>query len=135
MTGIRELKLSERDQKINDFISKYKIEYDEIGTELKEKIIHSKAHEIYMNICENKTFTSRIVLLVFCFASIEAHQKTNCLTEIMFNEAFLISNNLDQFLEKSGRPIGPLHGIPFSIKDTFDIEGFGNFILHMYNTI
>lgn len=98
---------------------------DLIDVELKTKILDSKAHEIYTNICEHKTYTSRTALLVFCFASTEANQKTNCLTEIMFEQAILMSELLDRSLEESGQSKGPLHGVPFSIKDTFDIKGFG----------
>ena len=40
----------------------------------------------------------------------------------MFQEAIDNAVRLDEHLKQSNSPIGPLHGIPFSIKDTFDIK-------------
>lgn len=125
MSDIKERKLAERKERIHNFTLKYKKEYENIDIKLKDQILNFKAHEIYKNICVNKTYSSRTVLLIFCFASIEAHQRTNCLTEIMFDQAFLLSEELDRNFKESGQPKGPLHGVPFSIKDTFDIKGFG----------
>src|SRR6195952_1834431 len=44
-------------------------------------------------------------------------QQTNCLTEILFPEALARANFLDEHLEKTGEVIGPLHGLPISLKD------------------
>lgn len=30
---------------------------------------------------------------------------------------------LDEYLQREGRPVGPLHGLPISIKDSFCVEG------------
>jgi amidase len=30
---------------------------------------------------------------------------------------------LDEYLAREGRPIGPLHGLPVSLKDSFCVEG------------
>jgi amidase len=30
---------------------------------------------------------------------------------------------LDEYLQREGKPIGPLHGLPISIKDSFCVEG------------
>jgi Asp-tRNA(Asn)/Glu-tRNA(Gln) amidotransferase A subunit family amidase len=30
---------------------------------------------------------------------------------------------LDEHLQKTGQPVGPLHGLPVSFKDCFNIEG------------
>jgi amidase len=43
--------------------------------------------------------------------------QTNCLTEILFPEALARANFLDEYLEKTGEVIGPLHGLPISLKD------------------
>lgn len=118
-------KLALRDKQVREFILKYEDEYKTINIKLKEKILNSKAHEIHDDICKNKIYTSTTVVLVYCFASLNANKITNALTEIMFEEALIISNTLDEFFSQFNKPIGPLHGIPFSIKDTFDIKHFG----------
>lgn len=125
MEKIRNDKLTLRDKKIGDFIQKYEKDYREIDQILKEKILNSKALDIYTDICENKIYTSTTVVLVYCFASITANERTNSLTEIMFDEAIRMARSLDESFQQSNNPKGPLHGIPFSIKDTFDIENIG----------
>ncbi|KAH8649975.1 amidase signature domain-containing protein [Xylariales sp. PMI_506] len=51
-----------------------------------------------------------------------AGQLTNCLTETMFEEAEKRARYLD-FLREKGETAGPLHGLPISLKDTFQIVG------------
>jgi Asp-tRNA(Asn)/Glu-tRNA(Gln) amidotransferase A subunit family amidase len=48
---------------------------------------------------------------------------TACLTEPLFTRAFRQATKLDEHLSRTGSPIGPLHGLPVSVKDTFDIAG------------
>lgn len=52
-----------------------------------------------------------------------AHQLTNCLTEILFSEALIRAAELDSHIASGKPPIGPLHGVPVSLKDTFKIKG------------
>ncbi|KAF2994373.1 hypothetical protein E8E13_001705 [Curvularia kusanoi] len=52
-----------------------------------------------------------------------AHEKTNCLTEICFDKAIAHAKELDEFQRKEGRLIGPLHGVPISLKDQFNLKG------------
>lgn len=49
--------------------------------------------------------------------------KTNCLSEIFFEEAITRAKECDAFLQKYGRTKGPFHGLPISIKDNFNIIG------------
>lgn len=48
----------------------------------------------------------------------------NCLTEIFFDDALERAKRLDKHLEEQGFPIGPLHGVPISLKDSYNIPGF-----------
>lgn len=59
----------------------------------------------------------------FCHRAAVAHQLTNCLTEILFEGALQRAKELDAYLKEHGQPFGPLHGLPVSVKDTFDIAG------------
>lgn len=52
-----------------------------------------------------------------------AHQLTTCLTEILFNDAFADAIKLDHILATTGKPVGPLHGLPVSVKDCVGIKG------------
>ncbi|KAL2357109.1 acetamidase [Cryomyces antarcticus] len=64
------------------------------------------------------------VVTAFCKRAAIAHQLTNCLTEIMFEDALSRAKKLDEHLKRTGKPIGPLHGVPISLKDTFRVPGY-----------
>ncbi|KUM58349.1 hypothetical protein ACN42_g8818 [Penicillium freii] len=59
----------------------------------------------------------------FCKRAAIAHQLTRCLTEPQFGRALQRARELDDHFERTGTPIGPLHGLPVSVKDTFNIKG------------
>lgn len=63
------------------------------------------------------------VVTAFCKRAAIAQQTTNCLTEIMFDEALARAHSCDAYLKEHGRPIGPLHGLPISLKDSFNVKG------------
>ncbi|KAF2092731.1 amidase [Rhizodiscina lignyota] len=63
------------------------------------------------------------VTRAFCKRAAIAHQLTNCLTEINFAAALSRAASLDAHLARHGSPTGPLHGLPMSIKDSFQIPG------------
>lgn len=49
--------------------------------------------------------------------------QTNCLTVIMFDEGIAHAKKLDKHFAKTGEVLGPLHGLPVSLKDNFNIPG------------
>ena len=49
--------------------------------------------------------------------------KINCLTETFFDQALARAKEADEYLQKNGKPIGPLHGLPISLKDSFNVIG------------
>lgn len=63
------------------------------------------------------------VVTAFCKRAAIAHQATNCLAEILFEEALARARECDAYLKAHGRPIGPLHGLPVSLKDSFNVKG------------
>ncbi|KAF3933634.1 Acetamidase [Dactylella cylindrospora] len=64
------------------------------------------------------------VTLAFCKRAAIAQQLLNCLTEIFFDEALERAKLLDDHLKQHGLPVGPLHGVPISIKDSYNIPGY-----------
>lgn len=49
--------------------------------------------------------------------------QTRCLTVVMFDEATTQAKKLDEHFAKTGKTVGPLHGLPISLKDNFNIPG------------
>ncbi|GKT66294.1 general amidase [Colletotrichum tofieldiae] len=68
-------------------------------------------------------FSSEEVTVAFCKRAALAQQLTSCLTEIFFDEGIARARQLDQHLKATGKPIGPLHGLPISLKDSFVVKG------------
>ncbi|KAL1867533.1 hypothetical protein VTK73DRAFT_4136 [Phialemonium thermophilum] len=67
--------------------------------------------------------TSAEVTEAFCARAAIAHQCVNCLTDFFYEEAMARAKELDEILRKTGRPVGPLHGIPVAIKDQLWMKG------------
>ena len=41
----------------------------------------------------------------------------------MFQEALEQAKKLDEFYAKEGKTVGPLHGVPVTLKDQFNVKG------------
>ncbi|KAF1815474.1 amidase signature enzyme [Eremomyces bilateralis CBS 781.70] len=63
------------------------------------------------------------VTTAFCKRAAIANQLVNCLTEVMFDEAVERAKELDEHFERTGKPLGRLHGLPISLKDSFNVKG------------
>ncbi|KAL1888401.1 hypothetical protein Sste5346_009609 [Sporothrix stenoceras] len=62
-------------------------------------------------------------MLAFCKRTAIGQQALNCATDIFFEEALAIAREHDAFRVKKGTTKGPLHGLPISVKDVFDMKG------------
>ncbi|RDW77691.1 hypothetical protein BP6252_05744 [Coleophoma cylindrospora] len=69
-------------------------------------------------------FSAGDVVGAYIQKAVEAHQKTNCLTEVLFTEAIQAAQELDTYYKANGKVVGPLHGIPITLKDQFNVKGF-----------
>ncbi|KAI8269929.1 hypothetical protein K4K58_012832 [Colletotrichum sp. SAR11_239] len=68
--------------------------------------------------------TATQVVTAFCKRAAVAQQLTSCLTESFYDEAIARAKFLDDYYRENGKTIGPLHGLPISLKDTFKVVGF-----------
>ncbi|ESK92480.1 general amidase [Moniliophthora roreri MCA 2997] len=71
----------------------------------------------------SREWSSEEVTRAYAKRAIVAQQLTNCLTEIFIEKALQRAKELDDILEKTGKVVGPLHGLPISLKDQFTIKG------------
>ena len=67
------------------------------------------------------------ILRTYGKVAIRAHEKTNCITEVMLPEA-------EDWAEKEINVKGPLAGIPVSLKDTIAVGGFDVSVGYSCNT-
>ncbi|KAI5963094.1 uncharacterized protein KGF55_002886 [Candida pseudojiufengensis] len=92
-------------------------------TPLEIEITNSSAIEIVTNIQKQK-WKSLQVTLAFCHRASISHQLCNNLSEIFFDKAIETAKELDDYqLKNNGKTIGPLHGLPVSLKDNFNVKG------------
>ena len=68
-------------------------------------------------------YSALAVATAFCKRAAIAQQLTSCLTETFFDEALERAKYLDAYLAEHKTPLGPLHGLPISIKDSFNYTG------------
>lgn len=71
----------------------------------------------------SRTWSSKAVTQAICKRAAVAQQLINCITEICFEDALARAEELDAVLAKTGKTIGPLHGLPISLKDQFNVKG------------
>lgn len=64
----------------------------------------------------SRRYTAVQVAEAFCKRASIAHQTANCLTETMYEQALVRARWLDEYMEREGRPVGMLHGLPVSLK-------------------
>lgn len=70
----------------------------------------------------SKQFTAVQVTTAFLKAAAIAQQTVNCLTDYFPQEALERAQWLDEQLEAMGKPVGPLHGVPISVKGELPIS-------------
>jgi len=85
-------------------------------------IVNSDATAL-AGLIRKRLYTSEEVLIAYAKAAVVAQDVTNCLTEIFIEEALDRARELDKHLEVTGNVVGPLHGVPVSIKDHIKIKG------------
>ncbi|WVQ95446.1 hypothetical protein IAU59_002543 [Kwoniella sp. CBS 9459] len=87
-----------------------------------QEIISLDATDLAQAIAQ-RTYTAVAVTRAYAKAAAIAHQATNCLAAYFHEEALERARWLDDQLEKTGQPVGPLHGVPISVKDHVGLRG------------
>ncbi|GAC73351.1 amidases [Moesziomyces antarcticus T-34] len=72
---------------------------------------------------QERRWTSTEVLCAYVRATRRAQIRTNCLTEVFIDDALNRAAELDAHFDRTGSLVGPLHGVPLSIKDMFHVKG------------
>ncbi|TGO40575.1 hypothetical protein BHYA_0035g00490 [Botrytis hyacinthi] len=80
------------------------------------QIVYSTAVDLLEKM-RTREYTAVEVTTAFCKASAVAHQATNCLAWTMYPSALAHAAKLDAHMTQTGSPIGPLHGLPISVKE------------------
>lgn len=50
--------------------------------------------------------------------------QVNCVTELLSDSAIERAEALDAYYAEHGKPIGPLHGLPISVKEHLNMKGW-----------
>ncbi|KAI9762415.1 MAG: Acetamidase [Chaenotheca gracillima] len=85
-----------------------------------------KAREVTEAFCHRAALAHQLVCMTLSGRSrrnADVSQKVNCLHEIFFDLALDQAQQLDDYYAENKKPIGPLHGLPISLKDQFHIKG------------
>jgi Asp-tRNA(Asn)/Glu-tRNA(Gln) amidotransferase A subunit family amidase len=80
------------------------------------------ASQLVMQMAQGQLTAEQVMRAYLKRAGI-AHQLTNCATEFLGNEAMDRAKYLDQEFQRRGGPIGPLHGLPISVKEHVSMQG------------
>ncbi|KIK55153.1 hypothetical protein GYMLUDRAFT_48114 [Collybiopsis luxurians FD-317 M1] len=88
-----------------------------------EQYLKAGAHEIVSQI-EKGEWTARQVVEAYIAQAVAAHRATNCVTEVLFDQALKRAEELDAQFASTKQLVGPLHGVPFSAKSQYDVANF-----------
>jgi amidase len=79
--------------------------------------------ELQVRIETGELSAEAVVGAYICRAAL-THSLTNSITEPLFTSALQAARDLDtHFQQNGGRTVGPLHGVPVTVKDQFDVKG------------
>lgn len=92
----------------------------------------AQAHDIEILECnvhtlvqrqQDSTYTAEQIVSAFIRSARRAQVATNAITQPLFSPALERARALDSHLKSTGQPVGPLHGVPFSVKDQILVSG------------
>ncbi|CAI5760247.1 unnamed protein product [Candida verbasci] len=86
------------------------------------KITDTPAYKLVEQMSKGE-LTAVEVYRAFAHRAIIAHQFTNCAMEFFFHEGLQQAEERDAYFRETGKIVGPLHGLPFSLKEHMDYKG------------
>ncbi|KAH8669545.1 amidase signature domain-containing protein [Tricladium varicosporioides] len=86
------------------------------------KITETLVEELVPQLAKGE-LTAIAVTEAFLRRAALAQKLTNCITELLPTRALKRAAFLDSHLKTNGKPVGPLHGIPISVKEHIGMEG------------
>lgn len=95
---------------------------EKILTESEIEITELKAVDLAAKIAKGD-YTSVEVFKAYAKRGTAAHQLTNCGMQLFIDEGLKRAEELDEYFIKNGKTVGPLHGVPISIKEHYDYKG------------
>ncbi|PYI04565.1 glutamyl-tRNA amidotransferase subunit A [Aspergillus sclerotiicarbonarius CBS 121057] len=94
-------------------------------TPLELAITESRPEALVESLAAGK-LTATSVIKAFLRRAAIAQRLTNCIYELLPDRAILQARKLDDYFAKHGKPSGPLHGLPISVKAHVGVEGHNN---------
>ncbi|KIJ14359.1 hypothetical protein PAXINDRAFT_169765 [Paxillus involutus ATCC 200175] len=88
-----------------------------------DRYLNATATEIVARIGDGE-WTASKVLEAYMARTVLSQTKTNCITEVLFEDARKQAKELDEEFVRTGKLRGPLHGVPMSFKDQYEIVGY-----------
>ncbi|KAI8631922.1 amidase [Xylariaceae sp. FL1651] len=92
-----------------------------ILTDEELSITESNVEDLVSKLASSE-WSATTVLKAFMRRAGLAQQLANCVTELLPERALKRAAELDEYLAASGKPMGPLHGIPISVKEHIGIK-------------
>lgn len=90
-----------------------------------EVVITQTAPEDLIVSLASRKYTSTTVATAFLRRAGLASALANCITELLPEKAIARAKFLDEYISKYGKPIGPLHGLPISVKEHIGMKDLG----------
>lgn len=90
-----------------------------------EVVITQTAPEDLVASLASRKYTSTAVATAFLRRAGLAQALANCITELLPEKAIARAKFLDDYLSKHGKPVGPLHGLPISVKEHIGMKDLG----------
>lgn len=110
--GGRDSKRRERAHRIASLGPEYHAAFNAFDKTIINKPIEELVHEVQSN-----TLSALDVLRTYGKVAVKAHEKTNCVTELLLPEA-------ETWARSEVNLKGPLAGVPVSLKDSVQVKGF-----------
>jgi fatty acid amide hydrolase len=108
----RKSKRNERAARFASLHPKYHAPFSAQDKEILQKPIADLVQEV-----QNRSISALDILCTYGKVAVKAQQKTNCVTELLLPEA-------ERWAQADVDLKGPLAGIPVSLKDSIQVNGF-----------